>query len=180
MVRYRFGSLPASCFSRSALRIRRQDIGLSLRALSDCTGVAASTISRIENGLFTPTLLTAVRLAEALGLDLSDAPGIEGAESTAGPDRDVTEAGPLSLVTATSPVAVRRQSLPPGTRKDLRRVASGQPYRFLVVLDGEVQIRGRDGSRLSLRPGLRLDCDLLRKDTFFATSTERAELLWIG
>jgi transcriptional regulator with XRE-family HTH domain len=163
------------------LRIRRQDIGLSLRALSDCTGVAAATISRIENGLFTPTLLTAVRLAEALGLDLSDAPGIEDAESTAGPDRDMKkEAGPQSLVTATSPVAVRRQSLPPGTRKDLRRVASGQPYRFLVVLDGEVQIRGRDGSRLSLRPGLRLDCDLLRKDTFFATSSERAELLWIG
>jgi hypothetical protein len=90
------------------------------------------------------------------------------------------ETGPLSLQSATSPVAVRLQVLTPGVRKDLRRIAAGQPYRFLVVLNGEVQIRARDGSRVSLRPGLRLDCDLLRNDTFFAISARPAELLWIG
>lgn len=158
------------------LRMRRVEIGLSLRALSDCTGVAPSTISRIENGLFLPTFLTAVRLAEALDLDLADFP----AQSPARPDGDPNDTVPLSLDTATSSVAVRLQVLAPGVRKDLRRIASGQPYRFLVVLNGEVQIRARDGSRLSLRPGLRLDCELLRQDTFFAVAAKQAELLWIG
>jgi transcriptional regulator with XRE-family HTH domain len=160
--------------------MRRQDIGLSLRALSDCTGLAPSTISRIENGLFTPTFLTAVRLAEALDLELSDFPGVEAAQATAGSGDRADESAPMSLQSATTPVAVRLQSLAPGVRKDPRRIANGRPYRFLIVLDGEVQIRGPDGSRLSLRPGLRLDCDLLRKHTFFAMSAAPAELLWIG
>lgn len=166
------------------LRQRRQELGLSLRALSDSCGVAPSTISRIENGVFTPTWNTAARLAQALRLELPNGLAIglaaESAESAnrAGGRRE--DAGAVSLEEATSPVAVRLQVLTPGVRKDLRRVASGRPYRFLTVLNGEVLIRARDGSRLSLRPGLRLDCDLLRKNTFFAVSAQQAELLWIG
>lgn len=116
-----------------------------------------------------------------MSLELTDRPG---ADQSAGPTARAAAPsegpGPLSLQKATSPVAVRTQVLTPGVRKDLRRIASGQPYRFLVVLAGEVQIRARDGSRLSLRPGLRLDCDLLRQDAFFAVFAEQAELLWIG
>jgi len=169
------------------LRRRRFERGLSLRALADLSGVAPSTISRIENGLFTPTFTTAVQLGQALGLDFSEVPRDSAAAadagpspSTAGSDARPDGRGGLSLQAATSPVPVRRQRLRPGIRKDLRRIACRQPYRFLVVLDGEVQIRARDGSRLSLRPGLRLDCDLLRKDMFFAISANPAELLWIG
>lgn len=45
----------------------RLDAGFSIQALSKEAGVSASTISRLERGLVAPTLLTAHRIAKALG-----------------------------------------------------------------------------------------------------------------
>src|SRR5215212_8488088 len=88
------------------LRARRRELGISVRALSEQTGVAPSTISRIENGHFLPTLETAMRLSKVIGLDLSVSlagPLTTPAEITIPQD----EHPPASLKEATTPVLIR-------------------------------------------------------------------------
>jgi len=55
----------------------RGEAGLSVRALADAAGVAASTVHRIEQGDLQPTVETARRIVEAAGmrLDIELKPG---------------------------------------------------------------------------------------------------------
>ena len=48
----------------------RADTGLSVRALARASGVAASTIHRVEQGELNPTIVTLERIAEAAGMRL--------------------------------------------------------------------------------------------------------------
>jgi transcriptional regulator with XRE-family HTH domain len=49
---------------------QRQRVGLSLREVAQTTGVSASTLSRVENGVGTPDSATLARLAQWLGVPL--------------------------------------------------------------------------------------------------------------
>ena len=51
-----------------AVKQRREALGLSLRALAGRSGISSSMISDIERGAKSPTVVTVVRLAEALGV----------------------------------------------------------------------------------------------------------------
>ena len=51
-----------------AVRQQREALGLSLRKLAALSGISASMISDIERGSKSPTVLTVVRLARALGI----------------------------------------------------------------------------------------------------------------
>ena len=55
----------------AAVRERRQDAGLSLRALAAVSGVSSSMISDIERGAKSPTISTLAAIADALGVSLS-------------------------------------------------------------------------------------------------------------
>jgi len=57
--------------SKAVLQIR-QDKGMTQGEVGDRAGLAASYISRIENGHIQPTMTTLSRLAEALGVPASD------------------------------------------------------------------------------------------------------------
>ncbi|MCS7309083.1 MAG: XRE family transcriptional regulator [Armatimonadetes bacterium] len=52
------------------IRDLRARLGLSQQQLAQQTGIAASTLSEIENGRYAPNLKTVVSLAEALGVSL--------------------------------------------------------------------------------------------------------------
>ena len=49
---------------------QRQRLGVSLREVANTTGVSASTLSRVENGVGTPDSATLARLAQWLGVPL--------------------------------------------------------------------------------------------------------------
>lgn len=49
---------------------QRQRLGMSLREVASGTGVSASTLSRVENGVGTPDSATLARLAQWLGVPL--------------------------------------------------------------------------------------------------------------
>ena len=51
-----------------ALKQRREAAGLSLRMLAERSGISSSMISDIERGAKSPTVVTVVRLAQALGV----------------------------------------------------------------------------------------------------------------
>jgi transcriptional regulator with XRE-family HTH domain len=48
------------------IRVRRRDLGLSLRALADRVGLTASFLSQIERGLTSPSLESLRRISDAL------------------------------------------------------------------------------------------------------------------
>jgi transcriptional regulator with XRE-family HTH domain len=58
-------------FVAQAVRGRREQLGLSLRALASKSGVSSSMISDIERGTKSPTISTLSALAQALGVPLS-------------------------------------------------------------------------------------------------------------
>jgi y4mF family transcriptional regulator len=54
-----------------AIRIRRKELGVDQRTLSELSGVSVHTISDIESGKGNPTLSTVEDLLNVLGLELT-------------------------------------------------------------------------------------------------------------
>lgn len=54
------------------MRDRRRHLGLTQEGLAEVTGLSTNYIARIELGLKTPSLSTTIRLANALGMEVSD------------------------------------------------------------------------------------------------------------
>jgi transcriptional regulator with XRE-family HTH domain len=54
-----------------AIKTRREQLGLTLRALAARSGVSASMVSDLERGTKSPTIATLAAIAEALGLPVS-------------------------------------------------------------------------------------------------------------
>jgi transcriptional regulator with XRE-family HTH domain len=54
-----------------ALRQLRRAANLTLQELSDCTGLASSTLSKIENNLISPTYDSILKLADGLKIDVA-------------------------------------------------------------------------------------------------------------
>ena len=57
-----------SLYTGRAVKEQREAAGLSLRKLAARSGISASMISDIERGAKSPTVITVVRLAQALGV----------------------------------------------------------------------------------------------------------------
>lgn len=52
------------------LKERRSELGLTQGELAELCLVSRKTINTVENGIFTPSTLLALKLAEALGLSV--------------------------------------------------------------------------------------------------------------
>jgi transcriptional regulator with XRE-family HTH domain len=69
----------------------RMDAGLSVRALAEAAGVAASTVHRIEQGGLQPTVETLTRILEAAGVRLHVEPHVDYSASIVGLARSIRE-----------------------------------------------------------------------------------------
>jgi putative transcriptional regulator len=52
------------------LKERRAELGLTQAELAERVGVTRKTVNTVENGIFTPSTILALKLAEALGLSV--------------------------------------------------------------------------------------------------------------
>jgi putative transcriptional regulator len=52
------------------LKERRTELGLTQAELAESVGVTRKTVNTVENGVFTPSALLAMKLAAALGLSV--------------------------------------------------------------------------------------------------------------
>jgi putative transcriptional regulator len=52
----------------NGLKERRGELGLTQAELAERVGVTRKTINTVENGVFTPSALLAIKLAEALSV----------------------------------------------------------------------------------------------------------------
>src|SRR5215210_298547 len=59
------------------VRELRRERGLTLEALAERSGVSRAMISKVERGEKNPTLVVAVKVAEGLGVTLSELLGVE-------------------------------------------------------------------------------------------------------
>lgn len=120
-----------------ALRAKRQQRGLSLRALAESSGVSASMISDVERGAKSPTVATLAALAGALAVPLS---------ALVDPSPDGTR---LRVVRAAERVRLRDPAS--GMRsEDLGPAVAGSRVRFLRVA---VPPRARAGPFDAHAPG---------------------------
>lgn len=69
----------AASADRLGRRIRqlRTDQGLTIEALAGRAGISTAMLSKMERGAVNPTLVVAMRVAEALGLTISQLVGVE-------------------------------------------------------------------------------------------------------
>jgi transcriptional regulator with XRE-family HTH domain len=155
---------------------RRKEMRLSLREIARITGIAASTISRLENGRLSPTLDIATKLAKALNLELPAT--LASIPSDSGlPGDNKTPDTPTQVVTYRK---LGHTVLRGGRRRDLSRIAASNGYEMAILLRGYFQLRTNYGFRENLKPGATLSGKLLAKQTYFGVAAEEAELLWIG
>ena len=57
---------------RNSLRELRAERDLTQAALAELVGVSRKTVNTIENGVFVPSTVLALKLAQALGLTVED------------------------------------------------------------------------------------------------------------
>lgn len=160
---------------------QRRDMNLSLRELARITGIAASTISRIENGRISPVLDIAAKLATALNLE---PPGVNPSSTRTNADEKQSVLGEeLASVRSEKIVVYRKLGstiLQKGIRRDLSRIAARNGYEMAILIRGTCQLRTNDGFRENLKPGATINCKKIAKHTYFAIAAEEAELLWIA
>ena len=160
---------------------RRKEMKLSLRDMARLTGIAASTISRIENGQRSPTLDYAVKLATVLNLEPpipNTLAGLDDPSAIPIPEgQDEAEDIAADIVVYKK---IRRTILHEGIRHNLSRIAARNGYEIAVLTRGTLQLRTNDGFREILKPGATIDGKIIAKHTFFGVADEEAELLWIG
>jgi putative transcriptional regulator len=56
----------------NAIKQRRTDLGLTQAELADRVGVTRKTVNTVENGVFTPSALLAIKLAKALNVPVEE------------------------------------------------------------------------------------------------------------
>ncbi len=160
---------------------RRKEMKLSLRDIARLSGIAASTISRIENGRRSPTLDYAVKLATVLNLEppvpntLAELHDNSTAQT---PEGEEGAEGLLGEIVVYKKVG--STILHGGIRRNLSRIAARNGYETAVLLRGTLQLRTNDGFKQNLRPGATINGKIIAKHTFFGIAAEEAELLWIG
>jgi putative transcriptional regulator len=54
------------------IRQERERVGLTQAALAEVVGVSRKTINTVENGIFTPSALLALKLARALSVPVEE------------------------------------------------------------------------------------------------------------
>ena len=52
----------------NALKERRSELGITQAELAEQVGVTRKTVNTVENGVFTPSTLLAIKLAQALSV----------------------------------------------------------------------------------------------------------------
>lgn len=151
------------------VRALREAAGLTLRAAAARCGMAPSTLSKIENGLLSPTYDNLLRLARGLGVDIVALFRPDGAGSDAGADADalrfdVTRAGERPRqpagVYAYEPMATRLASkrmdptfvtVAARSLDEFAELVRHPGEEFVLVLSGAVEMH------TDRRPPLRLE-----------------------
>jgi transcriptional regulator with XRE-family HTH domain len=172
--------MPDTSFSH-LLHQQRKEMKLSLRQVSQMSGLAASTISRIENGLYSPTLDNAQKLAAALNMELHSTGDslVQPEAEASSPLRSSNDVG-LNEENFIEQGRIKLTTVKVGFRRNLSKVAARESFERIILLKGAIQLRNNRGFDRKVTAGAIINCRLIREHTFYAVASEEAELLWLG
>ena len=174
-----------------ALQRLRKNNDLTLAAVSAKTGVAISTLSKIENNQSSPNFDVLVRLADGLGLDLIALLG-DSFYTFAHGARTITRAGggvryetPLGDYEALSSEIAMKALQPavvrvPAGRDEPTAMSSHAGEEFIHVLKGTVRFFMEPYSPTVLEPGDSVHFDSLMRHGFVALGDEDALMLSVS
>lgn len=177
------------CAGARALRRRA---GLTLQELADRSGLATSTLSKIENGQLSPTFETLLRLADGLGIDTAELFNTESPIDTASARRSITRRGEGRLhVTQQYRYEMyctdlfRKEFTPLVTTITARSIEEFQPLsrhqgeEFVYVLSGEIELHTEHYEPTRLRVGDGCYFDSSMGHACISVSKKDAEILWV-
>lgn len=171
------------------LRALRRTRGWTLETASARTGLAKSTLSKIENDRMSPTVEVLLKLSQGFGVDLA---GLFGDPRPDPAPRSLTRAGTgprhetrsYSHELLGADLADKRIT-PVRARVKARSLAEYGPLdhhdgqQFLLVLSGTVVMQFLDEAPLRLGAGDSLYFDTRTPHACLSDGPEDAELLWI-
>lgn len=174
-----------------ALRQLRRGKNLTLQQLSAKTGLASSTLSKIENNLISPTYDSLLRLADGLKVDVAQLFDTQSTQMSLG-RRSVTRNGGGAsyrtqqydyemLCTDLSqkkffPIVATIKATKVGDFNDLPRHAGEE---FIYVLSGEVEIHTEHYEPVHLRPGDGSYFDSSMRHACISVGKKPARILWV-
>ena len=174
-----------------ALQRLRKNNDLTLAAVSAKTGVAISTLSKIENNQSSPNFDVLTRLADGLGLDLIALLG-ESFYTFAHGARTITRAGggaryetPLGTYEALSSEIAMKALQPavvrvPAGRDEPAAMSTHAGEEFIYILRGSVRFYMEPYSPTVLEQGDSVHFDSLMPHGFVAVGDEDASMLSVS
>ena len=173
------------------VRRLRHGSGLTLQGLSARSGLAFSTISKVEKGQISPTYENILRLAEGLGVDVAELFTDETVTMTSG-RRSVTRAGEgVGHETAQYEYRMlgadiaRKQFVPLLTTlrahdvRDFATLPSHPGEEFVYVVSGTVEVHTDQYRPLRLSPGDSCYFDSTMGHACVSAGHEDAVILWV-
>lgn len=182
---------PAPLQVGAKLQRLRQSRGWTLQQASKATGVALSTLSKIEREELSPTVTTLARIAQGFSVDvpslLADAetPGPSGRRSiTRAPNGSLSSTGTCDNVWLCNDLA-RKKMTPIRTRVRARTVDEYPEWArynaevFLTVLKGTLIVHSEIYAPTELHEGDSLYYDAASGHVWTSVGEEDAEVLWV-
>lgn len=175
------------------LRVRRlrQELTLTLQQLGERSGLATSTLSKIENGQISPTYENLLRLADGLNVDVAELFNRQSHAMTSG-RRSVTRRGEGAK--HSSPqydyemlcADISKKHFIPLVTVIKARISDGIPNllqhageEFVYVLSGSIDVYTNQYKPLSLGVGDSCYFDSNMGHALVSTSPEDAQVIWV-
>lgn len=173
-----------------ALRRERE---MSLQSLAKVSGVAASTLSKIERDELSPTVATLQKIASGLGVEMSDIFVESSEREKVQGRRSVTRAGLGTEHTTLSCYnrllcsdLMHKKMIPTLTRVTARDVKEAYPSFprsdaevFLMVIRGRMILHSQVYEPLELGPGDSIYYDASAGHAWTSVGDEDAEVVWV-
>ncbi|MEY8839670.1 helix-turn-helix domain-containing protein [Cribrihabitans sp. XS_ASV171] len=175
------------------LRQLRKARQLTLSGLASLSGVAVSTISKIENGALSPTLDKVLRLAEGLDLTIGQLIGEEESENRSPNSRFAPSREGDGIVIDTKNYVYRylcgeltnKRMVPIHARIKASSIKEFGPLEkhggeeFLIVMDGEVVVHSEFYAPVTLKRGESIYLDSTMGHAYVSAGESDAEVFCI-
>jgi len=171
-----------------AVRVRRKELGLTLKELAERSRLSVAFISQIERGKTSPSIISLLQISDALGVSVNYFVEATQEEMLIRRGRDP------EYIDVDSPTVYIRLSnafpeqkleplifiLPPGYVSEAASIGEGHLGEgFLFVLEGHISGEYR-GASFSLSPGDSMHYQLTSSLSLNNPGQREAKLLWVG